>query len=343
MSVPNICSSPGPEFLLVVLSSQTRPTLSRKLQPQKRSLSTVPTPRPPDLRTESPCPDDANDALPQVPEPQPRLGQLQQLRSSLSLRLSSLDPGWLERCHNRVSDLLEVPGTCGLDPSAKESQPQMSGRVDVDDPDIHPEVSSQSPEALAQQESQVLSQSPKSSNSKNRKRKWNEKGEDFAQGQHSSQAGPLCEGAGATAPGQDSPGEPTQVNAAQPCHNSSQARTEKAKGTTNLHVSPRPASLDRGNYIRLNMKSKRFVRVGASRGRLLRKQVRCAEGTGVPFLSSHPLLSGFSICGPIPGMEAKVEEETSSVWGKWIQGHSGGRLFPVWAAWSLGIPVFPAR
>ncbi|XP_052016406.1 ATP-dependent DNA helicase Q4 isoform X2 [Apodemus sylvaticus] len=252
---------------------QTRPTLSRKLQPQKRSLSTVPTPRPPDLRTESPCPDDANDALPQVPEPQPRLGQLQQLRSSLSLRLSSLDPGWLERCHNRVSDLLEVPGTCGLDPSAKESQPQMSGRVDVDDPAIHPEVSSQSPEALAQQQSQVLSQSPKSSNSKNRKRKWNEKGEDFAQGQHSSQAGPLCEGAGATAPGQDSPGEPAQVNAAQPCHNSSQARTEKAKGTTDLHVSPRPAALDRGNYIRLNMKSKSFVRIGASRGRLLRKQV----------------------------------------------------------------------
>ncbi|XP_021072277.1 ATP-dependent DNA helicase Q4 [Mus pahari] len=252
---------------------QTGPTLSRKLQPQKRSWSTVPAPRPPGSRTESPCPDEANDALPLVPEPRPRLGQLQKLRSSLSLRLSSLDPGWLERCHNRVSDLLEAPGACGLDLSAKESQSQMSGKVNVADPDIQSEVSSQSPEALAQQPAQVLSQSPKSSDSKGRKRKWNEKGEDFAQAQPSSQAGPVSEGAGAPAHGKDPPGEPTQVNVPQPCNSSNQARTEKAKGTTHLHVSPRPASLDRGNYIRLNMKNKCFVRVGANRGRLLRKQV----------------------------------------------------------------------
>lgn len=240
-------------------------------------MSTVPAPRPPGSRTESPCPDKANDALPPVPEPRPRLGRLQQLRSSLSLRLTSLDPDWLERCHNRVSDLLEVPGTCGLDLSAEESQPQMSGKVNVTDPDIQSEVSSQSPEALAQQPAQVLSQSPKSSDSKGRKRKWNEKGEDFAQAQPSSQAGPLSEGAGATAHGQDPPGEPTQVNVPQPCNSSNQARTEKAKGATHLHVSSRPASLDRGNYIRLNMKNKCFVRVGANQGRLLRKQVRCAE------------------------------------------------------------------
>lgn len=235
-------------------------------------MSTVPTPRPPGSRTESPCPDEANDALPLVPEPQPRLGQLQQLRSSLSLRLSSLDPGWLERCHNRVSDLLEVPDA-GLGLSVKESQPHLSGKVNDVDPDVHSEVSSQSPEALAQQPAHILSRSPESSNSKDRKRKWNEKGEDFAQAQHSSQAGPLAEGVGATAHGQDPPGELTRANASQPRKSSDQARTEKAKGTAHLHVSPRPASLDRGNYIRLNMKNKCFVRVGANRGRLLRKQV----------------------------------------------------------------------
>lgn len=240
-------------------------------------MSTVPTPRPPGSRTESPCPDEVNDALPQVPEPQPRRGQLQQLRSSLSLRLSSLDPGWLERCQNGASDLLEVPHAHGLDLSTKESQPQMLGKVNVVDPNIHSEVSSQSPQALTQQSAQVLSWSPKSSNSKDRKRKRNEKGEDFAQAPHSSQAGLLPEGAGATAHGQDLPGEPTQVNAPQPRKSSHQARTEKAKGTTHLHISPRPASLDKGNYIRLNMKTKCFVRVGASRGRLLRKQVRCTE------------------------------------------------------------------
>nr|Q75NR7.2 RecName: Full=ATP-dependent DNA helicase Q4; AltName: Full=DNA helicase, RecQ-like type 4; Short=RecQ4; AltName: Full=RecQ protein-like 4 [Mus musculus]BAB32696.1 RecQ helicase protein-like 4 [Mus musculus] len=254
-------------------TTQTGPTQSRKLQLQKRSLSTVPAPRPPGSKTESPCPDEADDALPRVPEPRPRLGQLQQLRSSLSRRLTSLDPGWLERCHNRVSDLLEVPGACGLDLSAEESQPQMSGKVNIADPDIQSEVSVQSPEAIAQQPAQVLSQSPKSINSKGRKRKWNEKGEDFAQDQPSSGAGPLSEGARATVHGQDPPGEPTQVNVPQPCNSSNQARTEKAKGTTHLHASPRPASLDRGNYIRLNMKNKRFVRVGANRGRLLRKQV----------------------------------------------------------------------
>ncbi|XP_028634658.1 ATP-dependent DNA helicase Q4 [Grammomys surdaster] len=252
---------------------QAGPTVSQKLQPQKRSLSTVPTPRPPGSRTESPCPDEVSDVLPQVPEPQPRLGQLQQLRSSLSLRLSSLDPGWLERCQDRASDLLEGPGACGLDLSTKESQSQMSGKVNVVDPDINSEVSSQNPQALTQQPAQVLSWSPKSSYSKDRKRKWNEKGEGFAQAPHSSQAGPLSEGAGATAHGQDPPGEPTQVDAPQPRKSSLQARPERAKGTTHLHVSPRPASLDRGNYIRLNMKNKRFVRVGANRGRLLRKQV----------------------------------------------------------------------
>lgn len=275
--------------------------------------------------------------------PQPRQGQLQKLQSSLSLRLSSLDPGWLERCQNRVSDPLEVPGACGLDLSAKESQPQMSGKVNVISPDILSEVSSQSPQALAQQPAQVLSQIPKSSNSKDRKRKRNEKGEDFAQAQPSSQAGPLSEGAGATAHGQGPPGEPTQVTVPQHRCSSNQARTENAKSAAHLPMSPRPASLDRGNYVRLNMKTKCFVRVGASRGRLLRKQVRYAERNRPALLSSHPLLIGSSICGPSPGMEAKVEEETRVVWEKWTQGHSQGHLFPVWAVWSLGIPVFPTR
>ncbi|XP_036064454.1 ATP-dependent DNA helicase Q4 [Onychomys torridus] len=241
---------------------QTRPTLSQKLQPQKRSLSTVPTPRPPDPRT---CPDEANDELPRLPELQPRLGQLQQLQASLSLRLSSLDPGWLERCQDGVS---EVPSAYGLDLDTKESQPQISGKVNVLDPGIHSEGSSQSPEALA-----LKSQSPKSSNNRDRKRKRSENSEDFAQAQDSSHAGLLSEGARAAAHEKDPPGEPAQVNASQPREASNQARTEKAKGTAQLHSSPRPAFLDRGNYVRLNMKQKSYVRVGANRGRLLRKQV----------------------------------------------------------------------
>ncbi|KAL6081270.1 hypothetical protein STEG23_037551 [Scotinomys teguina] len=241
---------------------QARPTLSHKLQPQKRSLSTVPTPRPPGPRT---CPDETNDVLPRFPEPQPRLGQLQQLQASLSLRLSSLDPDWLERCRDGVSDLLEVPSADGLDLDAKESQPQVSGKVSVLDPGIHSEGSSQSPA--------LQPHSPKSSNSEDRKRKWNENSEDFAQAQASSQAGLLlAKGARAVAHEKDLPGQPAQVTASQPCKSSHQARTEKAEATARLHSSPRPAFLDRGNYVRLNMKQKCYVRVGANRGRLLRKQ-----------------------------------------------------------------------
>lgn len=221
----------------------------------------VTTPRPPGPRT---CPDETNDILPRLPEPQPRLGQLQQLQASLSLRLSSLDPGWLERCHARVSNLLEVPDACGLDLDAKESQPQKSGKTNVLDPGI-PEKKSQSSNALALQPP-----SPISSNDEDRK--WNEHSEDFAQVWDSSPAGQLSEEAGTTAHEKEPQGEP----APQPC-SSKQAKTEKAKGTARLYISPRPASLDKGNYVRLNMKQKCYVRVGASRGRLLRKQVRHAE------------------------------------------------------------------
>lgn len=45
-------------------------------------------------------------------------------------------------------------------------------------------------------------------------------------------------------------------------------------GKTHLYVRPRPAVRDRGNYVRLNLKQKRYVRGPALRGRLLRKQVR---------------------------------------------------------------------
>ncbi|XP_038197283.1 ATP-dependent DNA helicase Q4 [Arvicola amphibius] len=241
---------------------QTKPTLSRKLQPQKRSSSTVTTPRPPGPRT---CPDETNDVLPRLPEPQPRLGQLQQLQASLSLRLSSLDPGWLERCHARVSDLLEVPDACGLDLDAKESQPWKSGKANVLDPGIRSEKKSQSSDTLALQP-------PSPTPSNNEDRKWNEHSEGFAQVRDSSPAGQLSEGARTTAHKKEPPGEPAQVNTPQP-RPSKQAKTEKAKGTACLHISRRPASLDRGNYVRLNMKQKCYVRVGASRGRLLRKQV----------------------------------------------------------------------
>lgn len=51
-----------------------------------------------------------------------------------------------------------------------------------------------------------------------------------------------------------------------------------------LYLLSRPAVRSGGNYVRLNMKQKRYVRGPALRGRLLRKQVRSRQ----PLPSSLP-------------------------------------------------------
>lgn len=51
-----------------------------------------------------------------------------------------------------------------------------------------------------------------------------------------------------------------------------------------LCVLSRPAIQDRGNYVRLNLKQKRYARGPALRGRLLRKQVRWQQTLPSPLL-----------------------------------------------------------
>ncbi|NP_001399958.1 ATP-dependent DNA helicase Q4 isoform 10 [Homo sapiens] len=143
----------------------------------------------------------------------------------------------------------------------------------------------QGPEASAFQEVSIRVGSPQPSSSGGEKRRWNEEPwESPAQvQQESSQAGPPSEGAGAVAVEEDPPGEPVQAQPPQPCSSpsnpryhglspSSQARAGKAEGTAPLHIFPRLARHDRGNYVRLNMKQKHYVRGRALRSRLLRKQ-----------------------------------------------------------------------
>nr|XP_054972090.1 ATP-dependent DNA helicase Q4 isoform X11 [Pan paniscus] len=143
----------------------------------------------------------------------------------------------------------------------------------------------QGPEASALQEVSIRAGSPQPSSSGGEKRRWNEEPwESPAQvQQESSQAGPPSEGAGAVAVEEDPPGEPVQAQPPQPCSSpsnpryhglspSSQARAGKAEGTAPLHIFPRLARHDRGNYVRLNMKRKHYVRGQALRSRLLRKQ-----------------------------------------------------------------------
>nr|XP_020144316.1 ATP-dependent DNA helicase Q4 isoform X4 [Microcebus murinus] len=233
---------------------QAGPALVRISWPPRRPTSKITTPKPSGTGADPTAPNEVSDVPPKPPEPQPRPGRLQQLRASLSLRLGSLDPGWLHRCHNGASDFLEAPKACrpGLD--SEESQTLTLG-------------------------------SPQPSNSQGKKRRWSE--EPWASPtqvqRDSGQAGPPSEGARAIALEEDPAGESVQAQQPQPCSTPSalryhsfsplsQARAGKAEGMSHLHISPRPAVPDRGNYIRLNMKQKRYTRGRALRGRLLRKQ-----------------------------------------------------------------------
>uniref|UniRef100_A0A8C5Z4Y2 Uncharacterized protein n=1 Tax=Marmota marmota marmota TaxID=9994 RepID=A0A8C5Z4Y2_MARMA len=89
---------------------QAEPTLGSRLQPPRRPLSKMPTTGPPSPRTAPTSPEEVSGGtLPQPSEPKRSSGRLQQLRASLSLRLGSLDPGWLQRCHSGPLDFLKPP------------------------------------------------------------------------------------------------------------------------------------------------------------------------------------------------------------------------------------------
>lgn len=192
----------------------------------------------------------------QLPRPLPRPGRLQQLQESLSLRLGSLDPGWLQRCHQVTLGFPEASEACPPALGAEEPQPPASGVPSVLGPSTGLEAPLQSPEAPGLQAAGVSagSPSPGSHQGKKRRRSGEPETPPAQAKQHSSQAGPPSEGAGAAVRVKDGPGEPSR---AQPLSSP---------------PSPRPAVRNRGNYVRLNMKQKRYVRGPALRGRLLRKQ-----------------------------------------------------------------------
>eukprot|EP00074_Homo_sapiens_P092399 XP_016869488.1 ATP-dependent DNA helicase Q4 isoform X9 [Homo sapiens] len=260
---------------------QAGPALGRRPWPLGRASSKASTPKPPGTGPVPSFAEKVSDEPPQLPEPQPRPGRLQHLQASLSQRLGSLDPGWLQRCHSEVPDFLGAPKACRPDLGSEESQLLIPGESAV----LGPGAGSQGPEASAFQEVSIRVGSPQPSSSGGEKRRWNEEPwESPAQvQQESSQAGPPSEGAGAVAVEEDPPGEPVQAQPPQPCSSpsnpryhglspSSQARAGKAEGTAPLHIFPRLARHDRGNYVRLNMKQKHYVRGRALRSRLLRKQ-----------------------------------------------------------------------
>lgn len=232
-------------------------------------------------------PEEVSEVPLQLPRPPLRPGRLQQLRESLSLRLGSLDPDWLRRCHQGT---LGFPGASEVCPpvlGTKEPQPPTSGVPSVLGPSTVLEVPLQSPEAPGLQAAEVGAVSPSPGSSQGKKQRQSGEPEmppAWAE-QHSSQVGPPSEGAGAAVQVKHGPGEPVR---AQPLSSPSTpryyslpsrvafswARVRRAVGRAQLCVPSRPAVQDRGNYVRLNMKQKRYVRGLALRGRLLRKQVR---------------------------------------------------------------------
>ena len=203
------CSSPHPSLLPgLCFPPQAGPALGGIPRPPRRLSSEMPFPGPPDAGA-APVSAEVSEELLQLPGPQPRPGRLQQLQASLSLRLSSLDPGWLERCHSAASDCLRASAACQPSLGVEESQPLTSGVPSV-------LGASPGPEGRALQRAAVGAGSPEAGNSQGKKRRrTKETGGGPAQAQQDSgQAGPPPEEAGAVGPAEDCPGEPLRVQPA---------------------------------------------------------------------------------------------------------------------------------
>ncbi|TKC44305.1 hypothetical protein EI555_001751 [Monodon monoceros] len=238
-------------------SLQAGPALGRIPRLTQRSSSKMPSPGPPGTGAATISPEEVSEVPPQPPRPELRPGRPQQLRASLSLRLGSLDPGWLQRCHNGTSDFLGVPRACQPCLGAEESQLLTPGVASVFGPSAGPEVPLQGPETPTLLAAGISAGNSQPGTHQGKKRRWSGEleGSPAQTQQDSSQAGPLPAGAGAAVATEDCPEQPVQ---AQP---------------PSKPPAPRLAVQNRGNYVRLNMKQKRYVRGPASRGRLLRKQV----------------------------------------------------------------------
>ncbi|XP_054947304.1 ATP-dependent DNA helicase Q4 isoform X2 [Physeter macrocephalus] len=239
-------------------SLQAGPALGRIPRLIRRSSSKMTSPGPPDTGAGTISPEEVSEVPPQPPRPQLRPGRHQQLRASLSLRLGSLDPGWLQRCHNGTPDFLGVSRACQPCLGAEESQLLTPGVASVLGPSAGLEVPLQDPETPTLPAAGISAGNSQPGTCQGKKRRWSGEleGSPAQTQQDSGQAGPLPAGAGAAVPAENCPEQPVQ---AQP---------------PSKPPAPRPAVQDRGNYVRLNMKQKRYVRGPASRGRLLRKQVR---------------------------------------------------------------------
>ncbi|XP_075405198.1 ATP-dependent DNA helicase Q4 isoform X2 [Tenrec ecaudatus] len=224
---------------------QAEPALGYRPSAPRRPLVKKPALEPPDT-----------EAVPSSPElkqttPQLQPAWLQQLQSPLSRRLASLDPGWLQRCQDGSPELLEAPDTCGPglsseEPGKEPQLPQTSGVLAAlgnTGPDL---------EGPALQEARGNKGNPRPSKTLRPGRDPQDTPPQ-AQGDQDHME-PRLKDAGATELEEDALGDWSP----RPRINSS---------------TPRSTFQERGNYVKLNLKQKRYARGPALRGARLRKQV----------------------------------------------------------------------
>ncbi|XP_066121459.1 ATP-dependent DNA helicase Q4 [Saccopteryx bilineata] len=268
-------------------SLQAGPALGRITRPPRRPSPKVPFLGSPAAGAAPVSPEEVSEVSPQFPRPQQRPGRLQQLQESLSQRLGSLDPDWLQRCHNETLDFPETSEDCLPVLGVEEPQTLTSGVPSVHAPSMGPETPVQGRKAPTLQAARVSAGSPLPGSSQVKKQKQSEEPErtPARDPQQRSHAGPPPEEAGAAVHAEDRLGEPMQLqppsSSSAPRYHSSASQQGHLKlgqgGRRSCRQGPpcvlsRPAVWDRGNYVRLNMKQKRYVRGPALRGRLLRKQ-----------------------------------------------------------------------
>uniref|UniRef100_A0A8C7CFR3 DNA 3'-5' helicase n=1 Tax=Neovison vison TaxID=452646 RepID=A0A8C7CFR3_NEOVI len=231
---------------------QAGPALGRIPRLPQRPSSKTPSPGPPGAGA-APVSPEVSEVPLQPRGPRLRPGCLQQLQASLSLRLCSLDPDWLQRCQNGAPDFLGASKACQPNLGVEDSQPLASGVPPVLGP-------GPGPETQALQTARAHAESPQPGNSQDKKWTWNgePEGSPAQAQQDSSHAGPLPEEAGAPEHAEACPAEPVG------------AQPPSGPTATGYHSFSLPSG---GNFVRLNMKQKRYVRGPALRGRLLRKQM----------------------------------------------------------------------
>ncbi|XP_006879470.1 PREDICTED: LOW QUALITY PROTEIN: ATP-dependent DNA helicase Q4 [Elephantulus edwardii] len=211
------------------------------------SSQTEPAPRTPTSEALAQGPSDTGAALTsrklsQTPSPHARplvqQHRLQQLRASLSLRLASLDPAWLQQCQDGASDLQRAP-ECSGGPDQRW-QPQTPGAC-------------HGPRISTLQEASHSEGFPQLSKNQRQNR---DPTAAASQG-HSCHMG--------LPPDEPPPREPVGKQPPRP------PRSPEVRKSPPRQVASKLNPL--GNYIRLNLKQKRYTRGPTLRGIRLRKQV----------------------------------------------------------------------